>query len=552
MLRAAAAQLSRRAAAQCRRGAGRARGARRCCGSEAASPLERATAALGRVAAAPREGGAAAQACEELVSAHAALLGDQAAWWAERAIAEEEEQLEALSKALPRGGRVAPRLLDAIAPVAPPPSEAALRRLVSSLGAARGLAAAVELRAAVRSALAEAGTESPAGYALERLDRRLKEVLALWLDPGLLRTVALSARCPAKALEAARAVGLEAAGAQAGPLPAEAIGAGWHRCFGLIHPQMDPEAAPLLVARASLAAALPGALAEAVAPTAQGTAQVAVLWALGSPPGSQAGGLQDLGLGRALRRSASELLREELRSSGGPKDPDVVALVPLRGFAPWIRANRAWDHLGLGQAQAESLRRAAQGPQSLGSGEVSFIDEDGDNIRFHIAQESGGGHSLQVEVGGAAARRVLKLVVADGGRALRFVAEPGPEALQVSVTEQVAAKGEPARVVHLAEACGLLAADLREPVLRLAYEFLTQRAAGSKHAAHPLAHFHLSGGGALNALHWRADESPPGLADALGVMASFVYRGSDVEAAAAAAYAEEGLDAATFTGGGAA
>lgn len=46
---------------------------------------------------------------------------------------------EVLSRALPRGGRVGPQMLDALRPVEPEASEAAVRRLVAVLGADEGL-----------------------------------------------------------------------------------------------------------------------------------------------------------------------------------------------------------------------------------------------------------------------------------------------------------------------------------------------------------------------------------------------------------------------------
>jgi len=322
-----------------------------------------------------------------------------------------------------------------------------------------------------------------------------------------------------------------------------------HRCFAVSHAQMDPSAPPLLVAHASLLGRLPSTLHEAALGDAASEAaapQAACLWALGAPetPGL-AGALRGLGVGQVLRREATRMLREELGAEHGAA---VTALAPLRGFASWLRATRAWERPGLGEA-GEALRRALLAGGREVQREVSFVDADGDTVAFRLRVEEGEQRErvLEVEVGGGAPRRVLKLVVASEARAVRFLMEPGPEAMQVNMSPEAVDSGELTRVTHLAEAAGMLPAELRDPVLKFAYEFITRRGADGARSAEPAVHFHMSGGAALHALHWRADESPAGLAEALGVMASFAYRGPEVEGEAAGAYAARGLDAATFT-----
>jgi len=220
----------------------------------------------------------------------------------------------------------------------------------------------------------------------------------------------------------------------------------------------------------------------------------------------------------------------------------VSALLPLSGFRHWICASRAWEGRGLDPQLAEALRGAISAAEAVPAArEVEFVDSDGDPIRFCLAS-GGPGACLEVAIGGQPARRVSRLRLAAAGRALRFVAEPGGEALQVGAPSEVVARGDLVRVARLAGAPGLVP-ELREPVLRLAYEYLTRRELGGRHAADRAVDFHLSGGARLHALHWQADESTSGLAESLGVMASFVYSGGSDEAARAAAYALDGLDA---------
>lgn len=520
---------------------GLARLLRRHNASEAAQ--DAASAALERCTRAPdADARAVASACRELLQAHTAFGAEgRHEWWASRALAEEAEQLQVLSRALPRGGRVGPQMLDALRPVEPEASEAAVRRLVAVLGADEGLRGALQLRAGLRAALA-AGSHGSEAFALERLDGRLRDLLGLWLSPAWLRVDPVGAAAAPEVAAAAAAVA-----AAASPHAAAAPHA-MQRCFALRHGLMSPDGPPLLVAHASLLDEMPSTLRAASAPSDSASPRAACLWALGPPPGEVAQALRGLGLGQVLRRGASDLLRAEL---GGP-EAVVGALAPLRGFSDFLvggRGNWGNERLGLSQPQAEALQRAAEGHRGYrGPEEVRFVDVDGDDVRFRLrAAEGGDGAALEVEIAGGPPRRVLKLAPVEEGRALRLLLEPGPEAFQIQATDEVAGRGDLESVRRMADAAGLLLGDMQEPVLRLAYDFITRRGAGGKHSAEPITNFHLRGGGALNALHWDADDSVGGLADHLGIMVSFIYKGHEVETEAALAYAQDGLNAATFT-----
>ena len=242
------------------------------------------------------------KACLAFLSAHKALGAEgQARWWSQQAVSEEEEQLAELSSALPRGGRVAPQLLDTFSPAAPGPTEALVRRLVASLGG--GLGHALVVRGAIREALAAAGPRTTATFALERLDRRLEDVLRLWLSPALLQVRRVDAgSSPALRSAAAAVLRRTLPAAQAGALE-EGAEAGHHRCYALVHAGMSAEGAeapPLLVAHASLLGAPACSLAAAALPEPAGRA-AACLWALGLPAsvgGAPADALRSLGLGQ--------------------------------------------------------------------------------------------------------------------------------------------------------------------------------------------------------------------------------------------------------------
>lgn len=521
----------------------------------------KATDALTQAAAVSRGGGPATRlAYTEFLTAHHALDKQGCAeWWAQRALEEEEQQLQALSRALPRGGRVAPQLLDTFIPVTPGPIATIFQHLVTALDAPRGLAEALRLRGSARGALAITDPHSVHAFALRRLDQRMEDVLRLWFSPGFLRVEERASTLLPDVPAAAGAAGAAVAGAGAGnacPLDSmEPSSVDYQRCYVLSHPQMECGGAgpPLFVAHASLLQDLPASLAEATRPPPMGRPpRTACLWALEVPPGEEA--VHGLGLGQMLRREASQRLRSELAvTSDVPPDvpaqgPAVGALVPLRGFAAWLRAQGASSRGGLQPELAEALRRAVQGPSGVRADEreVSFVDEDGDSILFRLVALSEGhaGAVLEASAGGAPPCRVSRLRAADSGRALRFVMEPGAEALQVNAPQDVVARGDIARASQLAHAAGLLPAELHDHVLHLAYEYITRRAADGKSAADADVHFHLMGGASLHALHWRADESAKGLSESLGVMASFLYGGEDKEAERMVAYSMRGLDAA--------
>lgn len=485
--------------------------------------------ALGQAAAPlPVSSSAAAVASQKFIHAHNAMgLHQRSGWWAQQALAEEQQKLDELSRALPRGGRVAPQLLDTFIPATPSPSEAALRRLVSSLGADEGLPAVLSLRAAVRTSTVAVGQHTSAGFALERLDRRFFEVLKLWFDSGLMQVQELSADSPPQV----RAAAYEVANASSSQLKQgaqETLGPN-HRCFLLRHAKMSEDSIPLLVAHVSLTDKHPHTLQEAMQTATQGS-QVACIWALGAPASVGTQSIRGLGLGQVLRRGVSELTEAS----------SVTALVPLKGFASWLRNTLAWE-------RPDPLHRALHGFSRKADREVAFVDEDGDKVRFCLdGDRDVEGTVLLAEVGDQPPRRVLKLISADDGRVLRFQLAPSMEALQVNVSHEVASSGLTDKVGYLAEAAGILPARAREPLLRLAYEFITKKSSDGKRCDHPESNFHLAGGAALRALHWRADDSPFALADSLGISASFEYRGKEAESEAAVAYRSAGLDAVIF------
>merc|ERR1712079_114044 len=131
--------------------------------------------------------------------------------------------------------------------------------------------------------------------------------------------------------------------------------------------------------------------------------------------------------------------------------------------------------LDLPPALAAALRRALRG-MAARSKTVSFVDADGDNVCFSL-KEGGDGRWLEVEIG-AQSRRVLKLALAEDGKAVRFLSDV--DALQVNVTEEVVERGDLEQVRHLSEAAGLLPGELREPLLKLAYEFIMRRGCGGR------------------------------------------------------------------------
>lgn len=470
---------------------------------------------------------AAETACREFLAAHKALddrLRDR--FWVQQAQVEEERQLEELSRALPRG-RIAPQLLDTFLPAEVGISETVFRRLIGALGAEEGLREAVLVREAVLSAMSAAGIHSPAGFALQRLDRRLQDLLSLFFDPGILRVERITQQ---SAPEVTAAADFAARVVLPG-CPSLLEGASSHRrCFALRHPFSS---APLLLAHASLLPAAPGTLAEAVGrPAASAAApEVACLWFLG-PPGSglwSLQGLRGLGLEQQLRQRSLEALRAELRG-------EVLALVPLSGLRSWLLAGRPWENRGLSESQEAALKRAATG--SSARTELRFVDADSDDVWFQKTPEG-----LLVSMSGAAAKRVLRLRVV--GRDVRFLLEGG-EALQVSVSEEVAASVDLAQISEMAEASGILPAEARDTVLELAREYLIS-GKGGQGCLEPAVDFQLRSGAALRAFHWRADESR-GLSDCLGVVVSLLCKSPEEEEVNAESYARFGTEAASAGG----
>lgn len=464
-------------------------------------------------------------ACRRLISAHSALAGKaRQDWWARRANEEEQGQLDSLSKVLPGGGvRVAPQLLDAFVATQPGATESAARCLVDSLGVSAGLPEVLRLREALRAATASAfRANHRASFALERLDRRIQRLLSLWCSPGLLRVEASDC-------------------AVSDPKP-------HHRHHALCHPLLSSDTGqplPLFRASSALLPRFPNSLQEAVEGiSADGSPRVACYWALEATGAVPNGSLRGLGLGRALRQRSSTILREELGAAAttSPESVAIGALVPLGRFAAWLRARRAVEteaKRGLPEPFVKALSRAIAGVSA--EQRLAFVDADGDEVAFKVSPTAG----LSVELGDSPPRRVLRLRAGgSSGASLLFAMDGpgGPEAMQVNAPDDVAARGEVVRVVQMAESCGILPAELGEPLTRLAGDFVRQRVRGSKRVAEPDLHFHLAAGAALRGVHFRGDDSAQGLrpGGSLGFMASLVYAGLGAEASNAAAYAANG------------
>ena len=87
-------------------------------------------------------------------------------------------------------------------------------------------------------------------------------------------------------------------------------------------------------------------------------------------------------------------------------------------------------------------------------------------------------------------------------------------------------------------------AALRDPLMRLAAQYLLQAQGRSSRALDPVAHFHLTNGARIERLNWLGDRSPNGLRQSAGIMVNYAYRLDDIEANHAA-YQEGGRAAAT-------
>jgi len=477
--------------------------------------LQRATAGQGErpINAAstffPVNIGEATNSCRSFLDAHAALRADgQIEWWAQQAVEAERGQLAALDRALPRSsGRIAPQLLDALVPSEPSFVEILLRRLVTTPG---GLIAALDLRAALRTSVDAIGSHTSQGYALERLDRRVQALFAFWFNPGMLQLQLIDG---ASVTDIAGAIL---------PVPPEGVWPDHHFFFALTHPGMSVDGqvpTPLLVGHAALSDNLPNSAGDLLVPPTK-AARAACFLAIMPATAQLALSLHGLELGHTLRHLAAGHLRMKVRTTGGygvdgAGTLEVGALAPIPGLAQTLRQTRAWEAIGE-KPFAEALRRALA--TSIHDDEISFVDVDGDSVRFLISAERG----LEVSIGEAAApQHVSRLRVVDGGSSLRFVIEPGGQGMQVDAPKAVAERGDLIRVAQAAEALGLLPVELRDPVLQLARRHLIDSAGGR--VVDSFGNFHFTGGAALRGVHWEADASRRGLATSLGIMASYAY-----------------------------
>ena len=71
-------------------------------------------------------------------------------------------------------------------------------------------------------------------------------------------------------------------------------------------------------------------------------------------------------------------------------------------------------------------------------------------------------------------------------------------------------------------------------MLRAARHYLSEIRKNGNAAACPVAHFHASNGALLGRINWRADLSPKGLRQSLGIMVNYVYEPKRFEQAQAA------------------
>jgi malonyl-CoA decarboxylase len=70
---------------------------------------------------------------------------------------------------------------------------------------------------------------------------------------------------------------------------------------------------------------------------------------------------------------------------------------------------------------------------------------------------------------------------------------------------------------------------LREPMEKLAVRYLLQEKSGTQ-PLDPVAHFHLSNGALVSRIYWLADTSAHGMEQSYGMMVSYRYEPSEVEA----------------------
>jgi malonyl-CoA decarboxylase len=76
----------------------------------------------------------------------------------------------------------------------------------------------------------------------------------------------------------------------------------------------------------------------------------------------------------------------------------------------------------------------------------------------------------------------------------------------------------------------ILSEAVRDPLLRLAAQYLVVEKGRSGRAADPVAHFHLTNGARVERLNWLADTSEKGLQQSAGVMVNYLYRLDHIEA----------------------
>ncbi|CAE7536130.1 unnamed protein product, partial [Symbiodinium microadriaticum] len=466
--------------------------ARGCAGTVASEALEAAAAAS---TSAP-ERVALFRHCVDSISALRGA-GQDLPWWSAHAVEEEEQMLQDLSRALPRGGRLAPGLLEAMVPTLPAPTEVVARQLPSVLGPREGLTALLHWRVALRRVAEAAPTPQ---FAVERLEGRLLRLLSLWLNEGFLCCSEVSEVQPDE-------VRIPAAAAATGDCPD-----GVQRCFALQMPQMAKAGfigPPLL------------ALHAAMQPSPDG-GQRALIWSLGFcdevvPPGS----LRGFGLGRTLRRAATAQLLAEGAA-------EVAAAVPLKSFRPWLRRVQPWRQRGLpGEVQAQ-LDKATSGADLP---ELSFRDAAGDDVCFRLS----GQRHLEVSFNGQSAETVRRLKFLEGAVLVLL----GTGGMQIDIPKEAEKPVDMALLNDLAFAAGHIGPELRQPLLNFAFEYLFFP--GEGRASDPLVHFHLLGGGDFASLSFAATESPKALAESFGIFATFRYHGSQDEARRAANYAERGV-----------
>jgi malonyl-CoA decarboxylase len=75
-----------------------------------------------------------------------------------------------------------------------------------------------------------------------------------------------------------------------------------------------------------------------------------------------------------------------------------------------------------------------------------------------------------------------------------------------------------------------LSPAVRDPLLRLAAQYLVVEKGRSGRAADPVAHFHLTNGARVERLNWLGDTSEKGLQQSAGVMVNYLYRLDHIEA----------------------